>query len=191
MWRKLVLTFLVVISFQSAAVAVHDAEGIIQDYFPWTIGSPDFNSDVYSGIRLTIKPEAPADLRFKTGQAAWLGFAETTIIDSELELSVFTLDLDAGLQLVQNEIPPGPINAGGLLIGDVIPSQYYGYGDGLDAFVDVSYRLTGSTEILQGSIVHVVFVPEPTAFSLGAFCLVSYFGFRKKRKAELAGPPIR
>lgn len=115
MWRKLVLTFLVVTSFQSAAVAVHDAEGIIQDYFPWTIGSPDFNGDVYSGIRLTIKPEAPADLRFKTGQAAWLGFAETTIIDSELELSVFTLGLGAGLQLVQNEIPPGPINTGGLL----------------------------------------------------------------------------
>lgn len=180
MWRKFALTFLAVVSFQPVAVAVHEQEGVVHDYFPWTIGSPDFNSDVYSGISLTIKPGAPTDLRFKTGQAAWLGFAETTIVDTELELSVFTLDAGAGLPLVQNEPPPGPLNAGGLLIGDVLPSKYYG---SVLTNIDVSYRLTGSTEIRQGTISNAVFVPEPNAFSLGALGVISLLGFRKKRSS--------
>jgi hypothetical protein len=153
-----------------------------------TIGSSDFPNSIYSGISLTINPDAPTDLRFKTGQAAWLGIPNATIIDTELEQSVFTIDTNLGLPLEPN---PQPMYADfGLVIGDLIPRDYYGpFPNGLgpshlDPYIEVTYRLMGSSEILPGRIESFAFVPEPNAMTiavLGAACLI---GFRRKRRGD-------
>ena len=155
-----------------------------EDAFPLTLGSPDFESNVYSGISLTINSGAPADLRFNTGQAAWLGIADTTIVDTELEQSVFTLDPSVGLSLEQSS---GLQHLRGLLIGDLIPAQYYGpfpniSGNSLNPHIDFTYRLTGSAEIVQGRFESFDFVPEPNAIFILALGGVSLLGFRKRRR---------
>ena len=168
-------------------MAIDRQQGVIDDAFPLTLGSPDFASDIYSGISLKINPNAPADLRFKTGQAAWLGIPNTTIVDTELEQSVFTLDTSLGLPLGRNP-DPGFGNASGLLIGDLIPAQYYGpFPNGigpshLDPYIQFTYRLTGATEVLQGGIESFAFIPEPNAISIAVLGGASLLGFRKRRR---------
>ena len=99
MFRNTALAMLCFASFPSLSMAIHEKQGVINDTFPLTIGSPDFPRSVYSGISLTINPGAPTDLRFKTGQAAWLGTANATIVDTELEqlAHVFPADSASGV----------------------------------------------------------------------------------------------
>lgn len=188
MCRNIVLTMLCFATFPSLSMAIHEEQGVVNDTFPLTIGSPDFQRSVYSGISLTINPGAPTDLRFKTGQAAWLGTANATIVDTELEQSVFTLDTTLRLPLEPN---PEPMYADfGLVIGDLIPRHYYGpfpNGSGpshLDPHIEVTYRLIGSTEILPGSIESFAFVPEPNAMPIAFLCAASLVGFRRRCRGD-------
>lgn len=165
-----ILSLLVCLAFPTFLLANHKEQGVINDTFPLTIGSPEFPTSAYSGISLNINPSAPSDLRFKTGQAAWLGTADTIIVDTELEQSVFALDINMGLPLEPNPAPMwGDM---GLVIGDLIPQHYYGpFPNGLgpshlDPHIEVTYRLIGSNALLQGSIESFAFIPEPNAMHI-------------------------
>lgn len=181
---RVLLAFLCFTLLPSLALAIHEEEGVVNDNIPLVIGSPDFPRSVYSGIRLRILPEAPTDLRFKLGQAAWLDADDAAVVDTEIEQSVFASDINDVVTLPRNTTTT--YGNSGLVIGDLLPQDYYGpfpnqLGPShLAPYIEVSYRLTGSDAILSGSIESFAFVPEPKAVTMVFIGVISMLRLRKR-----------